>query len=138
MGQDKYMLLSAPQLEELWYAFKLRTFRKLTKAIRLSGCDQVEIARRINMDPGQLSRILSGERNVTIRTLFNIARAVDRRLDIQITDLAEMRESAGVNFQTFTRTGGAEAGSNVVAVNFSQARTGGAASPFSSMLAARS
>ncbi|HEX8225718.1 MAG TPA: helix-turn-helix transcriptional regulator [Allosphingosinicella sp.] len=81
-------------LEELYAAFLLKTFRKVSKAVCESGLDQRQIADRISMDPAQLCKSLSGRHNVTMKTLFKIARAVDHRLDVDLTNLELLRSAS--------------------------------------------
>lgn len=77
-------LLNDADLAELWFGFRRKTWRKVVDAVKATGIEQKKLAARIDMDEGQFSKIISGQRNVTLRTLFNVARATDNRLEISL------------------------------------------------------
>jgi transcriptional regulator with XRE-family HTH domain len=85
--------ISDAVLAEQWFSLRNKTWRRLTALVRSSGIEQKKIAERIDMDPGQFSKILSGAKgNVTLRTLHNIARAINHRLDVSLTPLSSLRK----------------------------------------------
>jgi transcriptional regulator with XRE-family HTH domain len=57
---------------------------KLVNAIGRSGSSQADIARALGVSPAFVSRKLNGTRNMTLRTLSDLAWAVDHRLRIQL------------------------------------------------------
>lgn len=84
--------ISDATLAEHWFSLRNKTWRKVAALVRSSGLEQRAIADRIGMDPGQFSRVLSGSKaNVTLRTLHNIARAVDHRLEVNLIPLSSLR-----------------------------------------------
>lgn len=89
----KKAAISEQELSERWHTFRLKFFRKLEDAVRQAkndGIDQKSIAERIGMSEAQLSRVLSGRQNVTLRTMHNIARAIDHRPEIDFISLASL------------------------------------------------
>ncbi|WP_380873614.1 hypothetical protein ACFB49_42670 [Sphingomonas sp. DBB INV C78] len=99
-------------LADQWHAFRLKVWRRLIDAVeeaKASGLDQREIAERLGMDEGQLSRVLSGRNNVTLRNMHNIARAIDFRPEVVFTRLADLRRSnapsPGTSWSSATMTG---------------------------------
>jgi transcriptional regulator with XRE-family HTH domain len=83
--------ISAADLAEQWFALRNRTWRAVTAAVRRSGIDQKALADRIDMDPGQFNKIVTGKKsNLTLRTLHNIARAVNHRLYISLEPLDDL------------------------------------------------
>lgn len=82
-------------LAEVWFSVRQIAFERLVAIFRAKKASdpefaQTDLANRIGMDPGQLSKILSGRKNVTLRTLSNIAYAMDRRLDVTFIDLSSI------------------------------------------------
>jgi transcriptional regulator with XRE-family HTH domain len=76
-------------LDEHWFSLRLKTWRAVTRAVKALGVDQKTVADRIGMDAGQFNKIISGKKsNVTLRTLHNIARAANHRLQISLVPLA--------------------------------------------------
>jgi len=94
-------------LAEQWFAFKYKVWDTLIKAVRESGMTQKEIACRIGMAEEQLSRCMSGRKNVTLRTMHNLARAIDRRPEVRIVDLSSLTRP---NFQKWEDGLGTETG----------------------------
>ena len=81
--------ISDGDLAELWFALRNSTWRAVTSVVRSSGADQKQLAERIDMDPGQFNRIITGTAsNPTLRTLHKIARAANHRLRISLEPLA--------------------------------------------------
>lgn len=88
--------ISPTRLEDQWHTLLLSAFLKIRDAVQTAkarGLDQKQIGDRIGMDDAQLSRILKGDANITLRTMHKIARAVDCRLDIELTDLTTVKKS---------------------------------------------
>jgi transcriptional regulator with XRE-family HTH domain len=62
------------------------------KALLLaSHCSQRALAERLNVSEGHVSQLLANDRNLTVRTLFRIARALER--DLRITLQAKTKEA---------------------------------------------
>lgn len=60
------------------------------------GITQSELAKRLDMDESQVSRIIRGKRNITLKTLAKIEIALDFRLDEGFTYMPEKREGEAV------------------------------------------
>jgi transcriptional regulator with XRE-family HTH domain len=83
--------ISAAALGEHWFTLRLRTWKAVAKAVKASGIEQKKLAERIDMDPGQFNKVITGKKsNVTLRTLHNIARAANHRLKITLEPLADL------------------------------------------------
>lgn len=83
--------ISEADLDEHWFSLRLKTWRAVKKAVKSLEVDQRLIADRIRMDPGQFNRIITGRKsNVTLRTLHNIARAANYRIQIALVPLADL------------------------------------------------
>ncbi len=62
-------------------------FHVLNKA---GGLMQKDIAERLGKDPGYVSRMLAGQKNMTIQTAHDLARAMDSRLEMTLKPYEEM------------------------------------------------
>jgi hypothetical protein len=87
--------LDRGQLDEQWAAFMQALVGKLQ--VRLydlnakEGLKQKDIAERLgHSDPTYLSRCLAGQRNMTLRTVHDLARAMNSRLEISLKPYEEM------------------------------------------------
>ena len=83
------------ELAENWYGFMHDLLIEVQKAYRRAHKDrdltQAEIAHRLGRDPAFISRCLRGQQNMTVRTMNNIARAMDCRLEVFLKDLHNVR-----------------------------------------------
>src|SRR5262249_31956967 len=68
-----------------------RQIRERFARLRESGFSQKDLAARINMDEGQLSRRLRGDYDLKLETLSDLARGLECRIDVRLTPLAEVR-----------------------------------------------
>ena len=57
------------------------------------GVTQQDIAERLNVDAAVVSRWINGRQNMTVRTLHNIARAMDCRLTVELEDTTQLHPS---------------------------------------------
>jgi transcriptional regulator with XRE-family HTH domain len=57
------------------------------------GIKQKDIAARLDVDPGTVSRRLKGEENVSLDWVSDIARAMDARVEVHIRPLAEIGQA---------------------------------------------
>jgi transcriptional regulator with XRE-family HTH domain len=48
------------------------------------GVNKAELARAMGVSPGRVSQILSGDENITLRTLASVCVALDARLDAKL------------------------------------------------------
>lgn len=91
MTDPKLAPISAQALDEHWFSLRIKTWKAVTKAVQAIAVDQKQLAARIGMDAGQFNKIITGRKsNVTLRTLHNIARAANHRLQISLVPLAEL------------------------------------------------
>ena len=77
-------------LAEHWFDIRHAAYEELLQAFheaQKTGLRQDDIATRLGRDKGFISRCLRGEGNITLRTMSNIARAMDCRLDVRLTPL---------------------------------------------------
>jgi transcriptional regulator with XRE-family HTH domain len=82
--------ISRDELAERWFAFQHELLTQLQGAARAAaarGLTQENIADRLGKDPAFVSRCLRGQQNMTTRTMHDLARAMDCRLDIRLEPL---------------------------------------------------
>ncbi|MER9300465.1 helix-turn-helix domain-containing protein [Mesorhizobium sp. M0621] len=84
------------RLAEQWYGLLHKVISSVQIAYRNAaketGLTQKVMAKRLGMNnPEVISRCISGQKNMTLRTLHNLARAMDCRLDIAITPLSSLK-----------------------------------------------
>jgi transcriptional regulator with XRE-family HTH domain len=88
------------ELETHRARLKLGVFRQLRALFRKLQQDkkltQKELAHRLNVDEGLISKRLRGEANFTIDTLCDLARGMDARLDVRVVPLDELRNQTAV------------------------------------------
>jgi transcriptional regulator with XRE-family HTH domain len=65
-----------------------RQIRELLNLLRESGFTQKNLADKIGIDPGQLSRQLKGDFDLRLETLSDLARGLDCRLDVKLSPIA--------------------------------------------------
>ena len=88
MNTSKNERISEEQLAEYWYAFMHSLLNEVTAVYRKrEALSQKDIAVRLGRDPASISRWMSGRQNMTVRTINNIARAMDCRLRVSLDDL---------------------------------------------------
>lgn len=88
MNTSKNERISEEQLAEYWYAFMHSLLNEVTAVYRKrEDLEQKDIAVRLGRDPASISRWMSGRQNMTVRTINNIARAMDCRLRVSLDDL---------------------------------------------------
>jgi hypothetical protein len=79
-------------LEEQWYSLLHKLIEKMQIAYRNAQNDDVPlnqkmIAARLGRKPSFVSRCLSGQQNMTIRTIHDLARGMDCRLEVSFQPL---------------------------------------------------
>jgi len=81
-------------LAEHWFGFVHELIGRLQNAFRdaraNSGLTQKEIGERLGKGPAFISRCLSGQQNMTIRTMHDLARAMGYRLEIGLQPLSSL------------------------------------------------
>ena len=81
---------------ELWeYRAELkgqlfRALREMLSSLKRSGVNQATIVRRLQADPGRISKRLSGKENMTLETISDLARAMECRVDVKLTHFSEV------------------------------------------------
>jgi transcriptional regulator with XRE-family HTH domain len=65
-----------------------RQIRELLSHLKERGFTQRELADKIGMDAGQLSRRLRGDYDLQLETLSDLARGLDCRIDVKLMPLA--------------------------------------------------
>lgn len=101
-----------------WFGFMHDLHSELVQAYRMAaheGLTQKEIARRIERDPGFVSRCLKGQQNMTVRTIHNLARAMGYRPKITLEaldSLSPANNQPGPSWVPFLDAG-APSGSNL-------------------------
>lgn len=78
------------ELRELWHSFRHQTLGELQAAYRTCGVTQEEIGIRIDKDPATVSKCLRGQRNMTMETMFLLARGMDCRLRVVLEKLGSL------------------------------------------------
>ena len=63
----------------------------LTQALEQAGVTKAELARRLGRSPGFVSQVLGGGRNLTLRTIADIAAALASRPALTLSSECETR-----------------------------------------------
>lgn len=66
---------------------------QVSAAMESAGVSKAELARRLGKTRGFITQVLSGERNMTLRTLADLASALDTRLTIVPASHSEALEA---------------------------------------------
>src|SRR5262249_20373506 len=90
--------ISEDVLAEHWYSFMHQLIGRMQEAFRTarredSELSQKTIAEKLGKPAPFISRCLSGQQNMTIRTIYYIARAMGYRLEITFRPLKSIRPS---------------------------------------------
>ncbi|HEV7601763.1 MAG TPA: helix-turn-helix transcriptional regulator [Bradyrhizobium sp.] len=67
-----------------------RQIREVLARFKERGFTQKELADKIGMDPGQLSRRLRGDYDLQLETLSDLARGLDCRIDVKLTSINQV------------------------------------------------
>lgn len=59
------------------------------EAMEENGCSKTDLARRLGATKGHISQVLSGSRNMTLRTLADICLALDLKPAFQMINVAQ-------------------------------------------------
>jgi ribosome-binding protein aMBF1 (putative translation factor) len=92
-------------LAELWFSFLHKCIAAMQHAFRQSGLQQKTIAARIGRSASFVSRCLSGQQNMTLRTIHDISRGMGYRLVVNMeplepsVDWSGRAQSTGSNSQ---------------------------------------
>ena len=106
--------LSKVVLAEQWFSLLQGVLSALQSAFRASGYTKEMIAKRVGKDPATINRCLRGRRNMTLRTMHELARAMNCRLRIELDPLDSLtptnnrpgpaRTSSGTALGTVTKS----------------------------------
>jgi len=87
--------ISEATLAQQWFSFLHGALGELQSAFRrinkTKGLTQKDIGAKLGMDPARVSKCLRGRTNMTLRTMHNLARAMDCRLVISLQELGSLR-----------------------------------------------
>jgi hypothetical protein len=82
-------------LDEQWFGFVHKLIEQMQIAFRNAQAgdqlNQKKIGVRLGKKPSFVSRCLSGQKNMTIRTIHDLARAMDCRLEVTLRPLASLK-----------------------------------------------
>lgn len=84
--------VSLVELREYRAAVKGSLFRQIRKRLndlKKLGFTQEQLAARLRVDPGQLSRQLKGEKDLRLETLSDMARGLECRIDVELVPLTD-------------------------------------------------
>lgn len=81
----------------------LETTIALCGAMKRDGVNRAELAERLGRTRGFVSQLLSGGRNLTLRTLADVADALESRVSIEIRP--NIATSSEMRWQSFVRQG---------------------------------
>src|SRR5215470_11319242 len=88
--------ISEDLLAERWFEFMHSLIRGLRAAFRTAnkaGITQKDIAAKLGKGPAFISRCLSGQQNMTVRTMHALALAMEHRLEIRLVPLAMLPQA---------------------------------------------
>ena len=74
----------------------LQVTEALSEAIEQGGITKVELARRLGKTKGFVSQILAGGRNLTLRTIADVADAMECRVQLQVHARNTVRDDIGM------------------------------------------
>jgi transcriptional regulator with XRE-family HTH domain len=74
-----------------------RQIREMLARRKDQGFTQKELATKIGMDAGQLSRRLRGDYDLKLETLSDLARGLDCRIDVKLTPINQMVNACDKN-----------------------------------------
>jgi hypothetical protein len=77
-------------LAEQWFGFVHQVIGRMQTAYRATHITQKEIAAKLGKKPSFISRCLSGQENMTLRTIHDLGRAMNCRLEITFQPLASL------------------------------------------------
>ena len=84
----------------------LEVTNKLTEALEEAGVTKSELAKRIGRSPGFVSQVFGGGRNLTLRTISDIASALSLRPALQLAALVDRSERHSSRIVDFTERPG--------------------------------
>jgi DNA-binding phage protein len=92
MPEEKTATRIPPEvLDEQWFSFFHKLIAAMRVAFRASDTEQKTIAQRLGKKASFISRCLSGQQNMTVRTIHDIARAMGYRLEITLRPLSSVQ-----------------------------------------------
>src|SRR5947207_14473867 len=75
------------KVDEEMHGLVTQLTNEITFHMRECGLSRAELAARMGVSPGRISQILGGGENMTLRTLAELATALDARLDFEPSSL---------------------------------------------------
>jgi transcriptional regulator with XRE-family HTH domain len=67
-----------------------RQIRKMFHRLKQTGFTQKDLATKLGIDEGMLSRRMRGENDMRLETFSDLARGLDCRIDVRLTSLTEV------------------------------------------------
>tara|TARA_R110000868_G_scaffold221340_3_gene472904 strand:+ start:3397 stop:3954 length:558 start_codon:yes stop_codon:yes gene_type:complete len=102
-GTREHSLTDQEAMDTNWYRILSQCFSRLKFVLRqkkrADDVTQKSIAQRIGKDEGYISRALSGRKNVTMRTLSNIAYGMDMRMVVDFVDIRAANQGCHIHFR---------------------------------------
>ena len=77
-------------LAEQYYRLIHHLIGEMQTRYRTAGISQKEMAAKLGKKPSFISRCLSGQANMTIRTIHELVRAMDARIEISVRALSDI------------------------------------------------
>jgi ribosome-binding protein aMBF1 (putative translation factor) len=89
------LLDEAKQHPEFWHQLSIiKLTSRLLQAMEAQGVSRAELARRAQLKPSYISRILNNPENITMRTAFRLCNALDLELEFDIRPKTEAARSS--------------------------------------------
>jgi transcriptional regulator with XRE-family HTH domain len=89
-------------LADYWFRLRRKVFEQIKLRVSESSLTQRQLAHRLGKSESRISKWLHGQENVTLRTMNDIARAIDCRLEIRVTPLREVGNVPNYKYDEMT------------------------------------
>ena len=85
--------------------FILDVTETLTQALQESGVTKAELAKRLKRSPGFVSQVFGGGRNLTLRTISDIAAALSLQPSVHLSSSPQVVPATDTHFTLEVRAG---------------------------------
>ena len=94
-------ITAIPKRELLAYraALKLQIFRQIRKAFHALKVSQKDLAAKLGVDEGLLSRRLRGENDMRLETFSDLARGLERKINVVLIPIVDIPRMPRTNFE---------------------------------------
>jgi transcriptional regulator with XRE-family HTH domain len=82
--------ISENTLADFWFGLRRKVFEQIGRQFKASGLNQRQLANRLGKSEARVSKWLHGRENITLRTMSDMARAMDCRLEVAVKPLSEV------------------------------------------------